>query len=221
MCQLPSIRKCVRRVRSSASRMSRCLPRGTTSRTVAPVRSTAASWGTRSSPRRSVAPARAACIRLAASQTVSPSGTPPVSPARYRLAVRPPTAGMTRRSLGAEGTMAVTTLLRARLTRPEVAGRVPEPVTVTVARVVRPHRRQAFERWAADALALAATYPGNLGGTLLKPGLGSSEYHLVYRFKDDASLAAWEGSPERRAALERMQEMVDEERYARVAGLDS
>ncbi|MGY1591869.1 antibiotic biosynthesis monooxygenase [Geodermatophilus sp. SYSU D00708] len=115
----------------------------------------------------------------------------------------------------------MTTQLRSRLTRQEVAGRVPEPVTVTVARVVRPHRRQAFERWAADTLALAATYPGNLGGTLLKPGLGSSEYHLVYRFKDDASLAAWEGSPERHAALDRMQEMVDEERYARVAGLDS
>ncbi|MGY1704982.1 antibiotic biosynthesis monooxygenase [Geodermatophilus sp. SYSU D00697] len=117
--------------------------------------------------------------------------------------------------------MAVTTLLRSRLARTEVAGRVPEPVTVTVARVVRPQRRQAFERWAAETLALAATYPGNLGGTLLKPGLGSSEYHLVYRFKDDASLAGWERSPERRAALERMQEMVDEERYARVAGLDS
>jgi uncharacterized protein len=128
---------------------------------------------------------------------------------------------MTARSLSAEALVAVTTLLRTRLPRREVAGRVPEPVTVTVARVVRPHRRQAFERWAADVLALAATYPGNLGGTLLKPGLGSSEYHLVYRFKDDASLAAWEGSPERRAALERMQEMVDEERYARVAGLDS
>jgi uncharacterized protein len=128
---------------------------------------------------------------------------------------------MTARSLNAEALVAVTTLLRSRLPRREVAGRVPEPVTVTVARVVRPHRRQAFERWAADVLALAATYPGNLGGTLLKPGLGSSEYHLVYRFKDDASLAAWEGSPERWAALERMQEMVDEERYARVAGLDS
>jgi uncharacterized protein len=128
---------------------------------------------------------------------------------------------MTARSLNAEALVAVTTLLRSRLPRREVAGRVPEPVTVTVARVVRPHRRQAFERWAADVLALAATYPGNLGGTLLKPGLGSSEYHLVYRFKDDASLAAWEGSPERRTALERMQEMVDEERYARVAGLDS
>ncbi|MGY1635921.1 antibiotic biosynthesis monooxygenase [Geodermatophilus sp. SYSU D00742] len=117
--------------------------------------------------------------------------------------------------------MAVSTLLRPRLPRREVAGRTPEPVTVTVARVVRPHRRQAFERWAADVLALAATYPGNLGGTLLKPGLGSSEYHLVYRFRDDASLAAWEASPQRHQALERMQEMIDEERYARVAGLDS
>ena len=117
--------------------------------------------------------------------------------------------------------MAVLTPLRSRLARREVAGRTPEPVTVTVARVVRPHRRQAFERWAADVLALAASYPGNLGGTLLKPGPGSSEYHLVYRFRDDASLAAWEASPQRHQALERMQEMIDEERYARVAGLDS
>nr|WP_239521804.1 antibiotic biosynthesis monooxygenase [Geodermatophilus sabuli] len=112
-------------------------------------------------------------------------------------------------------------MLRARWARSEVAGRRPEPVTVTVARVVRPHRRQAFERWAAEVLAVAATYPGNLGGTLLKPGPGSSEYHLVYRFRDDAALAAWERSAQRRDALERMQEMIDEERYARVAGLDS
>jgi antibiotic biosynthesis monooxygenase (ABM) superfamily enzyme len=128
---------------------------------------------------------------------------------------------MTTPSLSAQVPVAVATLIRARLPRREVAGRTPEPVTVTVARVVRPHRRQAFERWAADVLALAATYPGNLGGTLLKPGLGSSEYHLVYRFRDDASLAAWEASEQRRQALERMQEMIDEERYARVAGLDS
>jgi antibiotic biosynthesis monooxygenase (ABM) superfamily enzyme len=128
---------------------------------------------------------------------------------------------MTWPSWSAGTGVAVTTLLRSRLTGQEVAGRTPEPVTVTVARVVRPHRRQSFERWAADTLAVAATYPGNLGGTLLKPGPGSSEYHLVYRFRDDASLAAWERSEQRREALERMQEMVDEERYARVAGLDS
>ena len=111
--------------------------------------------------------------------------------------------------------------IRARLTRPEVAGHRPEPVTVTAARVVRPHRRQAFERWAAEVLEVAGTFPGNLGGTLLKPGPGSSEYHLVYRFTDDAALAAWERSPQRQAALESMREMVDGERISRVAGLDS
>lgn len=97
----------------------------------------------------------------------------------------------------------------------------PEPVTVTVARVVRPDRREAFERWAAEALQLAATFPGNLGATLLHPGPDSSEYHLVYRFADGGSLAGWERSPERQAALRQLQDMVDEERYARADGLES
>src|SRR4051812_44386953 len=96
-----------------------------------------------------------------------------------------------------------------------------EPVTVTVARVVREDRRAAFERWAEDVLAVAADFPGNLGASLLHPGPGSSEYHLVYRFVDDASLAAWERSSERRSALAHVEDMVDDERYARVTGLDS
>jgi antibiotic biosynthesis monooxygenase (ABM) superfamily enzyme len=95
------------------------------------------------------------------------------------------------------------------------------PVTVTVARVVRPEHRDTFERWAADTLALASTFPGNLGVSLLHPGEGSSEYHLVYRFADGESLAGWERSPQRRAALAHLDEMVDEVRYARVAGLES
>jgi len=97
----------------------------------------------------------------------------------------------------------------------------PEPVTVTVARVVRPDRREAFERWADDALAMAAAFPGNLGATLLRPGAGSSEYHLVYRFADDESLAGWERSPQRGRMLAELREMVDEERYSRVSGLES
>lgn len=96
-----------------------------------------------------------------------------------------------------------------------------EPVTVTVARVVRPDQREAFEQWADDVLQVAAGFPGNLGASLLHPGPGSSEYHLVYRFVDDASLAAWERSSERRSALAHVEEMVDDERYNRVAGLES
>jgi antibiotic biosynthesis monooxygenase (ABM) superfamily enzyme len=96
-----------------------------------------------------------------------------------------------------------------------------EPVTVTVARVVRPDRREAFEREATEVLAVAAGFPGNLGATLLHPGPDSSEYHLVYRFEDDESLAAWERSPQRRVFLDRMKHMVEDERYARVDGLES
>jgi antibiotic biosynthesis monooxygenase (ABM) superfamily enzyme len=96
-----------------------------------------------------------------------------------------------------------------------------EPVTVTVARVVRPDRREAFEREAAAILRVASTFPGNLGSTLLRPGPGSSEYHLVYRFGDDASLAAWERSPQRREFLAQLRGIIEDERYARVTGLDS
>ena len=117
--------------------------------------------------------------------------------------------------------MATTSLLRSRLTRQEVTGRSPQPVTVTVARVVRPDRRQAFERWAAETLDLAAGFPGNLGGTLLRPGPDGSEYHLVYRFRDAEALAFWERSAERHAALERVRELIEEERYARAVGLQS
>jgi antibiotic biosynthesis monooxygenase (ABM) superfamily enzyme len=94
-------------------------------------------------------------------------------------------------------------------------------VTVTVARVVRADRREAFEQWAEDVLAIAARFPGNLGASLLHPGPGSSEYHLVYRFEDDHSLAAWERSSERRSALAHVEDMVDDERYQRVSGLES
>jgi uncharacterized protein len=116
---------------------------------------------------------------------------------------------------GVEGTTRLRTLLGAAPTP------TAEPVTVTVARVVRPDQRAAFERWAAEILALAASFPGNLGATMLRPGEGSSEYHLVYRFSDDESLATWERSPERRAALAHVDDLVHEARYARVDGLES
>jgi len=96
-----------------------------------------------------------------------------------------------------------------------------EPITVTVARVVRPDQREAFERWADDVLQVAASFPGNLGASLLHPGADSSEYHLVYRFEDDESLAAWEQSSERRSALAHGEQMVDDVRYARASGLES
>jgi antibiotic biosynthesis monooxygenase (ABM) superfamily enzyme len=96
-----------------------------------------------------------------------------------------------------------------------------EPVTVTVARVVRPEQQDAFEGWAADVQELVATFPGHLGSSLLRPGSGSDEFHLVYRFRDGETLAAWERSPERQQALARVHRLVEDERTARAVGLES
>jgi antibiotic biosynthesis monooxygenase (ABM) superfamily enzyme len=96
-----------------------------------------------------------------------------------------------------------------------------EPVTVTVARVVRPEQQADFERWAADVQALVATFPGHLGSSLLRPGPGSDEFHLVYRFRDSETLAVWERSPERQQALVRVGRLVEDERTARAVGLET
>lgn len=115
--------------------------------------------------------------------------------------------------------MDVTTRLRSLTGSPVERG--PEPVTVTVARVVRPEQHQAFEQWAAEVQELVAGYPGALGSSLLRPGAASDEYHLVYRFADEESLAVWERSPERRDALERVRRLVEQERVARAVGLET
>ena len=117
--------------------------------------------------------------------------------------------------------MTVTTRLRGLRLAGTTDVRPPEPVTVTVARVVRPDQQDAFERWAADVQELVATFPGHLGSSLLRPGAGSDEFHLVYRFRDDETLAAWERSPERQQALARVQRLVEDERTARAVGLES
>ncbi|GAB3323023.1 antibiotic biosynthesis monooxygenase [Geodermatophilus aquaeductus] len=94
-------------------------------------------------------------------------------------------------------------------------------MTVTVARDVRPEQGEAFERWADEILGLAAGFAGNLGTSLLRPGPGSTRYHLVYRFADGESLARWERSAQRQEALDRVEHLAEGADYARVAGLDS
>lgn len=96
----------------------------------------------------------------------------------------------------------------------------PQPVTVTAARVVRHDRREAFEQWARDVQAVAATFPGHLGSSTLRPGAGSDEYHLVYRFADADTMAGWERSPERAELVSRLGDLVEDERFARVEGLE-
>jgi len=96
-----------------------------------------------------------------------------------------------------------------------------EPITVTVARTVLPDNRQAFEDWAEGIQSRMSDYPGHLGSTMLSPGPGEDEYHIVYRFADAETLHDWEHSEERAQWLAKLEEMVESERFAHVTGLET
>src|SRR3712207_399180 len=72
------------------------------------------------------------------------------------------TGGNSRGPGGAQVPVTMSTRLRS-LTGAPAPQSAAEPVTVTVARVVRPGQQDAFEEWAARVQELLATFPGNLG----------------------------------------------------------
>lgn len=101
---------------------------------------------------------------------------------------------------------------------PRIAG---EPVTVTVARSIRPGLEGAYADWADDALETLSRVDGCLGAGVLNPGPAGGDHQLVFRFLDGVSLRAWERSPERAALMERAQEFVLSERITRTVGVEN
>ena len=155
-----------------------------------------ASCGMRNSPRRSVRrPARCSSAGRPANGVSLGHGPVSLAGSARRASVRL-TPGIRRHSAALEPTRERSSATACPVRRDAPAPPA-QPVTVTVARTVRPDQQEAFELWAENVLGVAAGFPGNLGATLLRPGPDSSEYHLVYRFSDDESLAAWERSSER------------------------
>ena len=69
-----------------------------------------------------------------------------------------------------------------------------EPVTVLVARRVRPGKEVEFERWASELTRAASAFDGFLGAGLLRPGHVGELWHVVYRFASPRELARWEQS---------------------------
>ena len=100
-----------------------------------------------------------------------------------------------------------------------------EPVTVTVARTVRPGMAPAFEGWAARVQHTLARFPGFLGAGVLRPAEHGGDYHgefqIVFRFVDPVSLRAWERSPQRAAYLAELDDLVVDTRVQRTIGTNA
>lgn len=73
----------------------------------------------------------------------------------------------------------------------------PQPITVSITRFVEPAKARQFAAWARSGEDLMSTYPGYLGSGWVRPDPDSTEWHMLFRFTDAASLETWQKSDER------------------------
>ena len=93
-----------------------------------------------------------------------------------------------------------------------------EPVTVSIARRVRPGKEQAYESWVRQIIAAVSRYPGHLGVAVLRPVPGGrADYVLVDRFDSLQHQQNWEQSAERAGFLQRLADLTDVEKQIQKA----
>lgn len=93
------------------------------------------------------------------------------------------------------------------------------PVTVTVARRIKPGMEAAYEEWIHGVIEIAAQFPGHQGMQILRPPMDANgkplrqpaEYVLIFKFDTAAHLQAWEFSPERLLWIEKLRPMVEDD----------
>lgn len=96
------------------------------------------------------------------------------------------------------------------------------PVTVSVARRVRPGREADYEHWVSGIIAAASAFPGHQGASVLRPGPETdNQYVIIYRFDTYAHSRRWERSAERQRWLRALDDMVEGEAdVKKVTGLE-
>jgi antibiotic biosynthesis monooxygenase (ABM) superfamily enzyme len=96
------------------------------------------------------------------------------------------------------------------------------PVTTVVTHVVRPGVVDDFERWLHDVAAEATTFEGHVGVHVIRPGEGSREYTIIFRFNTPRQLRAWLESDRRAARLrEGVRFFEDHGQVQQLSGLEA
>ena len=93
-------------------------------------------------------------------------------------------------------------------------------VTVAITRRADPSRNAEMLAWVRAGTTLAEDFPGFLGVGWVRPVLGSTEWHMLYRFADATALHGWEESPQRQWWLSSAQGMVEHTRTERRTGIE-
>ncbi|MFI5491323.1 antibiotic biosynthesis monooxygenase [Actinoplanes sp. NPDC051859] len=95
-----------------------------------------------------------------------------------------------------------------------------DTVTVAITRKADPSRNAEMLAWVRAGVTLAEDFPGFLGVGWVRPVLGSTDWHMLYRFADAEALRAWEESPQRRWWLSSAQGMVEHTRVEKRTGIE-
>ncbi|EWS65345.1 Antibiotic biosynthesis monooxygenase [Hydrogenophaga sp. T4] len=105
-----------------------------------------------------------------------------------------------------------------------VPGKPSGAVTVLVTRRVKAGHESAFELASSDMTAAASTFPGYLGGQLVRPdvefsGENPALYHVVFAFDTDEHLQGWQQSPTRSLGLAAIAPHIEGQTLRQVSGL--
>jgi hypothetical protein len=83
------------------------------------------------------------------------------------------------------------------------------PVTVSIARRVKPGREADYEQWVKGITAQAVKFPGHMGVNVIRPTAASRDYVTIFRFDTYQHQRDWEESAARANWLERLDGIVE------------
>lgn len=95
-----------------------------------------------------------------------------------------------------------------------------QPVTVSIARTVRPGFHRQFAAWALAGQELAREWPGYLGSGWVRNNIDSDEWHVMYRFSDAQALGAWDNSLERKWWIDSSGGLMENTRVEHRTGIE-
>lgn len=96
------------------------------------------------------------------------------------------------------------------------------PLTMVIARRIKPGCEGAYEEWVRGVLAVAETFAGHQGATLLRPGAPEDrEYVLVVRWATFEDMRRWQEAPERNDWVRRAESLAEEVKVTTQTGLET
>lgn len=96
------------------------------------------------------------------------------------------------------------------------------PVTVSIARRIKPGREKDYEAWVSGVTGAVSSWPGYQGVSILRPAAATDyAYVTIYRFENYQQCHAFEVSEARKRWLETLDDLVEgETAVKKVTGLE-